>query len=117
METITNGRHTFEIVEEVPDNFYIWNIGKNMVEGYLPLCELRKEQELEGGMEIKTSTLKAIKIKDAQVILAAMGYGPKNIEEMEQFIEDYKNNKDSWQYQVIDNMKKALPIMKTIKGL
>lgn len=31
-QTISNNRHTFEIVDSVPPGYQIWNIGKNMID-------------------------------------------------------------------------------------
>lgn len=36
--------HTFELVDHVPLGYSIWNIGKNMADGYLPLCRLAAVQ-------------------------------------------------------------------------
>ena len=106
--TISTARHTYEIVKSVPKGYEIWNIGKNMAEGYLPLCRV-----IEGTHNVELDTLKAIECRDAQTILAAMGYGPKTVREMESFIKKYENDKVH-SYQA-DRMKKALPILKTIK--
>ena len=45
--------HTFEVVEEVPLGYEIWNIGKNMIDGYLPLCRLSSQQAFPGGRSIE----------------------------------------------------------------
>ena len=34
-KTITDGKDTFELVDYVPLGYRIWNIGKNMIDGYL----------------------------------------------------------------------------------
>lgn len=110
-ETITVGKHIFEIVEAVPPCYQIWNIGKNMIDGYLPLCRTFFET-----YEIDPDTLKAIKIDGAQIILEAVGGGQMTIESMERYIKQYKNAKpETWAYRQVQRMKKALPIMKQIK--
>lgn len=115
-QIITNGKHTFEIVNAVPFGYQIWNIGKNMIDGYLPLCRLKPYQPFEGGREIETETLKAIKIKESQTILAAVGGGQNTIKSMEKYIKRYKNAKPgTWSYNQVQRMKKALPIMRQIK--
>ena len=63
--------YKFELVESFPRGYEIWNIGSNMPDGYLPLCRLKKNQRFEGGHEIETDTLKAIKCESAQTILKA----------------------------------------------
>lgn len=111
MTKITSGDHEFELVESVPYGYMVWNIGKNMVDGYLPLCRLSAVQPFPGGRSIEVETLKAIKTEGAQTILAAMGIGPSTVKEMEAYIAKHP---DEWG---VDRMKKALPLMKQIKGL
>ena len=105
--------HTFEIVDFVPLGYVIWNIGDNMPYGYLPLCRLKMNQPFDGGREIETDTLKAIKIEDAHLILDAVGYGPDTLKAMEKFVAKYENKK-SYQWRIA-KMKKALPIMRQIR--
>ena len=106
--------HTFEIVDFVPLGYEVWNIGsQNMPYGYLPLCRLKMVQPFDGGRDIETGTLKAIKIEGAHTILDAVGYGPCTLEAMEKFVAKYEN-KESYQWRIA-KMKKALPIMKQIK--
>lgn len=90
---ITHGRHTFELVDYVPLGYEIWNIGRNMLEGYLPLCRIAVRQPFPCGRSIELDTLKAIKIKRAQLILDAVGDGLKTIEEMERYIQRHKREK------------------------
>ena len=73
MQTIKSGEHVFEIVDKVPCGYMIWNIGTNMVDGYLPLCRLKAAQPFQGGREIEVDTLKAIKVDGAQIILDVIG--------------------------------------------
>jgi len=118
METITHESplhptHTFEVVESVPNGYFIWNIGSNMVDGYLPLCRLSAYQPFPGGRAIETDTLKAIKTDGAQIILSAVGYGPNTVKEMESHI---KKHSAGAPYECA-KMQKALPYMRKIKGL
>lgn len=116
MKTITSGEHTFTIVQSIPKNYMIWNIGKNMVDGYLPLCTLAKRQPFEGAQCIDVESLKAIKIDEAQIILAAIGGGQNTIGLMEKYIKRYKNAKcGTYEYAQVQRMTEALPIMKKIK--
>lgn len=115
-QTITSGNHTFEIVDFVPPGYQIWNIGKNMIDGYLPLCKLKTVQPFEGGKAIEPDTLKAIKIDGAGIILDAICGGQDTIESMEKYIRRYRNAKPgTYLYRQVLKMKKALPIMKQIK--
>ena len=117
MATITSGKDTFEIVDHIPAGFQIWNIGKNMVEGYLPLCRLKRpaEQPFEGCMEIERDTLKAIKTDGAQTILTAIGCGPNDIPSMERYIKKYSGSKTPYVMSRVERMKAALVYMYQIK--
>lgn len=109
--TITSGNHVFELVDFVPAGYEIWNIGRNMIDGYLPLCKA-----IPGTYNIEIDALKAIKIDGAQTILAAIGGGQNTIEAMEKYIKRYKDAKPgTWSYNQVQKMKKAIPIMKQIK--
>lgn len=111
-QTITNNGNTFELVDRVPRGYLIWNIGKNMVDGYLPLCRLAYFQPFPGGRNIEVETLKAIKCEGAQTILAAIGWGPETPEEMERYIE--KHERKGTHIMEVESMKKALPLMRQI---
>lgn len=114
--TVLNTTHTFEIVDFVPLGYQIWNIGKNAPDGYLPLCRVKGNQPFDGGMEIESDTLKAIKIEGAQTILAAIGGGQNTIKSMERYIKRYRNAKPgTYSYKQVKRMEKALPIIKSIK--
>lgn len=53
------GSRTFEVVDKIPEGYIVWNIGDNMVDGYIPLAMPRGEYEINPWL------LKAIKIDDA----------------------------------------------------
>lgn len=110
METIISGEHTFQIVGSVPYGYKIWNIGKNMIDGYLPLVQTGGYD----GCQV-IGIKKAIKIEGAQIILAAIGYGEYTIKGMENYIKKYKNSKEKIKIMQIEKYKKALPIMHQIK--
>lgn len=105
--------HNFDVVDEVPCGYQIWNIGKNMIDGYLPFCRLSSRQPFPGGRSIEVDTLKAMKVDGAQTILAAVGYGPRTVKEMEDHIAKYAKRRPH----ECGKMKAALPYMKQIKGL
>lgn len=105
--------HTFELVDRVPFGYSIWNIGKNMADGYLPLCRLAAVQPFPGGRDIEVDTLKAIKCEGAQVILEAAGWGPETPEQMERYIK--KNGENPRKQFEVKRMKKALPFMQKLK--
>lgn len=38
----------FEIVEKIPENYVIWNIGKNMgTDKYIPICQLKTKYDVD----------------------------------------------------------------------
>lgn len=116
MATITHQGLTFEIVDTAPLGYDIWNIGKNMVEGYLPFCRLSTHQPFPGATNIETDTLKAVKCEGAQIILAAIGRGPKTIKEMEAYIAKNRNAKPgTCAYTQIERYMAALPYMRQLR--
>lgn len=110
MQTITSGEHTFEVVESVPKNYIIWNIGKNMIDGYLPLV-------MAGGYDgcQVVGTMKAIKVDQAQTILAAIGRGQNTIDGMERYVKRYRNSKTVTTQRHVKKLEAALQVMYTIK--
>lgn len=111
-QTITHHGNTFELVDRVPHGYFVWNIGKNMIDGYLPLCILASSQPFPGGQEINVNALKAIKCEGAQIILAAIGWGPETPEEMERYIKRHERKRTHTME--VERMKKALPLMRQI---
>lgn len=114
-QTITHHGNTFELVDRVPRGYLIWNIGKNMIDGYLPLCRLAYFQPFPGGRNIEVETLKAIKCEGAQTILEAIGYGPETPDQMERYIEKHSGESSCGRHATaVKRMKKALPLMRQI---
>ena len=55
-------KDVFEIVEKIPNGFFVWNIGDNMGhDEYIPLCKDLHPEDKEN-FEIDATTLKAIKL-------------------------------------------------------
>ena len=111
MEYITSGEHTFKIVNSIPLGYKIWNIGKNMIDGYLPIVQVGGED----GCQVNIKTIKAIKIKEAQTILNAIGWGQNTIKEMETYVKRYKNSKTEYVKNHIKRLEEALKVMYLIK--
>ncbi len=115
--TITHNGHDFELVERIPVNYRIWNIGKHMIDGYLPLCELLapKLQPFDGGCSINIETLKAIKIDTAQDILANIGvYGTQNPIKLQKKLDKHLGNpKYNFENKRTVN---AIPLIKQVAG-
>ena len=67
----------FEVVEKIPSGFFVWNIGENMGhDEYIPLCEDLHPEDKDN-YEIKTSTLKAIRLsrEDVEALREAASVG------------------------------------------
>jgi len=111
MEIINYKNNTFEIVDFVPSGYKIWGIGKNMLDGYLPLVQLGGYN----GCEVNIKTMKAVKIDGAQTILAAIGYGQETIKEMETYIKRYKNYKTASVKRHVKRLSEALKVMYLIE--
>lgn len=86
MKTITSetlfNTHTFEVVEKIPANFFVWNIGKNMMhDDYIPICEDAHPGHKED-YTINQNTLKAIKLTTEEVMSLrnAASYGVNSLE-------------------------------------
>lgn len=76
---------TYEIVDRIPEGYFVWNIGKNMgCDDLIPLCEKKnpKAKRGESGYyDVNVDTLKAIKLDPEQVELlrSAAHYGVTDI--------------------------------------
>ena len=92
-ETIHN-THVFKIVEKIPFNFYVWNIGENMgSDEYIPLC-----QDLYPGIKdnysINPDTLRAIKLpkEEVELLREAAGWGVGNLKEAEKALKSKRHS-------------------------
>lgn len=100
----------------MPRGYHIWNIGKYMIDGYLPLCRLKVQQPYPGAREIEPETLKAIRIDRAQRILAAVSSGCNTLSKMKAYVEEHQNaSPDTWEYTMVQPMREVIPYMKQIK--
>lgn len=120
MKTLNYENLVFEIVDAIPKDYTIWSIGKNMKDGYLPLCKLKSEQPFEGGKAIEVDTLKAIPLKDAQIVLAGVGFTAcDTIEQLLRNMGAYikKNAKSNRQLtqRKVERIAKALEILESIE--
>lgn len=102
---------TFQLVDHIFRPYFIWNIGKNMPDGYLPLCRLKQVQPWEHAMEIETDSLLALRTDGAQTILAAIGAGPTTPEEMRRYIFLHRHSENAYEREMADKMQQALPYM------
>lgn len=116
--TVLQKTDVYEIVEEVPVGYLVWNIGENAPEGYLPLCRpSHKHDRYSGLRDIDPDSLKAIKVEGAEIVLAAVSRGENTLPKMEQYVKRYRNSKTDWVQQRVALYRKAIPIMRGIKGI
>lgn len=67
--TLSEKKDIFEIVEKIPKNFFVWNIGENMgSDEYIPLSEDLHPED-KNDYSINPATLKAIKLPQEEVKL------------------------------------------------
>ena len=67
----------FEIVEKIPKNYFVWNIGENIgTDEYIPICEDLHPEDKDN-YEINASTLKAIRLnlEDVEALREAAHVG------------------------------------------
>lgn len=117
MEIITHGKDTYEVVDEIPVGYTIWNIGRNGPEGYLPLCRPAREQPFEGARSIDADALKAIKVEGAEEIMEAFGRGEETLYEFEQYVSRNKNSGCCDIKHRVELYERAIPHMKQVKGI
>lgn len=75
----------FEIVDKIPESFFIWNIGENMgTNEYIPLAQDLKPGDKEN-FEINPYTLKAIRLnpEEVQILRKAAGVGVNSLKTAE----------------------------------
>ena len=84
---------TFEIVEKIPNGFFVWGIGKNMgTHEYIPVCEeLRPEDK--NNFEINLATLKAVKVapNEWEKLNKAASWGIGNLKQAEKALKSKRH--------------------------
>lgn len=115
METVTHENHTYEIVDEIPAGYLIWNIGEHAPEGYLPLCKPLFPQPFSGAHRIDGDTLKAIKTEDAQVILKAV-HIEDTLPAMETYVRRYGRSVRQGTRERVKCCREAIPALRKVKG-
>lgn len=87
-------KDVFEIVEKIPETFFIWNIGENMgTDEYIPFAEYLKPDDKED-YQVNPQTLKAIKLSADEVsLLRIAAYcGVANKREAEKALKSKRNS-------------------------
>lgn len=99
----------FKIVEKVPHNYCVWNIGQNMgSDTLIPLC--KSAHNPENKYEIDPEALLAVRLPEEDVLTLRLA-ARRNLEsktKAEKYIKTHPNGKKS------ELAKKSLAIYKTI---
>ena len=116
MEFLKVGEDIFEVLDIVPLGYKIWNIGRNMPDGYLPFCRLKAVQPFEGAQCVETDTLKAVRTEGAQVILAAVGRGAgDDLKSMESYLQKHPHPAPGSRAEAnVERIKKAIPYLRAL---
>ena len=101
------------IVDAIPSYGYvIWNIGAEVMPGYLPVCRLSSRQRWPGGRDIDIQTLCAIPLAEAQAVLDAAIRGYNTIKKMERYMASKKALQET---DTTRRVRKALPLLRQVK--
>lgn len=113
--TIANGilechGHKFRIVSQLPMDMRVWNIGRNMPEGWLPLCKLLNSPDpWKAKYWIDPDQLCCIPCKEAwEVMHITTMTGVGNIAEMEEYLKH--------RHKYHDQVKTALRILTELQN-
>lgn len=77
--------HKFQIVDKIPEGFYVWNIGENMgSDEWIPLAQDLKPGDKED-YSINPETLKAIRLdpQEVQILRKAANVGVNSLKTAE----------------------------------
>nr|DAI85438.1 MAG TPA: hypothetical protein [Caudoviricetes sp.] len=104
----------YKIVDKIPFNFYVWNIGKNMgSDEYIPLC-----QDLHPGIKddysINPDTLRAIKLpkEEVKLLREAAGWGVVSLKEAEKALKSKRHSYTAERKR--ENARKTIDIFERI---
>lgn len=92
-ETLWN-TDIYKIVEKIPFNFYVWNIGKNMgSDEYIPLCQ-DLYPEIKDNYSINPDTLRTIKLpkEEVELLREAAGWGVVSLKEAEKALKSKRHS-------------------------
>lgn len=107
-------KHRFEVVDSIPEGFFVWGIGRiDGHEDYLPLAEIQPDKEPKGHA-VNESTLKAIKMTAAevQVLMDASIYGGNSLAEINKKLKWYRGITQKKQF--CEAYERAIPLLKKI---
>lgn len=78
----------FEIVEKIPSNYLVWNIGENMgTDCYIPICQMFHPENKED-FSINQDTLKAVQVtpEEFKKLQKAASYGVSSLKTAEKVL-------------------------------
>ena len=107
-------KNVFEIVEKIPDGFFVWNIGDNMgLDEYIPICE-DLHPEYKDNYEINTSTMKAIRLsrEDVEALMEAAHVGINSKKTAEKALKSKRRG--YWSDRKREQAEKTIDIFKRI---
>jgi len=82
----------FEIVEKIPSNYLVWNIGENMgTDCYIPICQMLHPENKED-FSINRDTLKAVQVTPEEFKkLQKAAYGVSNLKVAEKALKSKRH--------------------------
>lgn len=83
----------FEIVEKIPNRFFVWNIGENMgTHEYIPVCE-NLHPENKNDCSVNPATLKAVKVTpdEWEKLNKAASWGIGNLKQAEKALKSKRH--------------------------
>lgn len=109
--------NVFKIAHVIPSGYTIWNIGTKMPSGYLPICRFKQQQPFDGAREIIKTSLIAVTLPEAQLILNLVSHGINTIDKMQIYVKRYENRAKSEDVKArIAQCKAAVDILQKIPG-
>lgn len=109
-----DGRYRFQVVDECPLGYNVWNVPADMIPGYLPFCRLSSHQQFPGGRQVDTETLKAVRCDHAEEIIDATTMGYYTPQDIETALKKVKSGKSELLDYTIKTLETALPYMKAL---
>lgn len=76
--------YVFEVVDKIPSGYQVWNVPREGLEGYLPVCQVRP-----GTHDVIRETLKAVRMPEDEVLTlswASMRYGASTLAKAEKIL-------------------------------
>ena len=110
----TDGKYRFQVVDECPLGYDVWNIPADTIRGYLPFCRLSSHQQFPGDRQVDTETLKAVRCDHAGEIIEATTMGYYTPQDIETALKKAKTGKSELLDFTIKTLETALPYMKAL---